>query len=92
MIKKLLGIVILIISFSLGHTAFAVDCFSSCKCRVAYDVIEFGCAWNEICASTQQPNCNPSGNFCCYYELGYCSGSCGTFYFRKCFLDSCNYS
>ena len=65
MIKKLLGIVVLTISFSFGHTAFAVDCFS---------------------------NCVPRNNHCCYFEWGYCPESCGYFYFRKCFLDSCNYT
>lgn len=92
MLKKLLGIVVLTLSFSLGHMAFAVDCFSDCNCRVSYDVYDYGCVWTESCASPVFPNCVPLNNHCCYFEWGYCPGSCGTFYFRKCFLDSCNYT
>ena len=42
--KKLLAIVLLILSFSANQLAFAqVDCFSTGRCRGSWTVVDYGC-------------------------------------------------
>ena len=91
--KKLLGIVLLIISFSSNHLTYAqIECTSTCRCG-SWEVADYGCAYTYTCYDASHLSCEPIYNHCCYYELGYCNnGGCSpSFYFRKCFLDSCNY-
>jgi len=41
--KKLLGIVLLILSFSANHLTYAQDCHSTCRCRTSWEVLDYGC-------------------------------------------------
>ena len=92
--KKLLGIIVLILSFSANHLTYAQqDCHSDCNCRQSWEVLDYGCQFTYNCYDSAHLSCEPVYNHCCYFEWGICSISgCGsTFYFRKCFLDTCNY-
>ncbi|MDX6530171.1 MAG: hypothetical protein QOH41_2461 [Blastocatellia bacterium] len=85
--KRFLGLVLLILSFSAGHLTYA-DCSATCRGR-SWEVLNYGCEFAELeCYGFDHPNCAPTGNTCCYFEQGY-NSSCGLFYFKKCFLDSC---
>jgi len=92
--KKILGIVVLIFSFSVGQLIFAQGCTSTCRCG-NYEIWDYGCTYtNQDCYDIDHLSCYPAGNTCCYYEYGYCPGhQCPGhfFYFRKCYLDSCNH-
>lgn len=92
--KKLLGIVLLVLSFSASHLTYAqVECTSSCRCRQSWEVLNWGCEFTYNCYDIGHQSCAPVYNHCCYFEYGACSsGGCGsTFYFRQCYLDTCNY-
>jgi hypothetical protein len=92
--KRLLAIILLILSFSFNHLTFGqTDCVSTCRCRTSWTVYYTGCAFTFACYDDAHLSCQPGYNHCCYYEYGYCNdGSCGSsFYFRQCFLGNCNY-
>jgi hypothetical protein len=90
--RGFIGLIVLTISFSFNHVAFAQDCIPTCRCGVA-DVLDSGCMWTELGCGTSGgafPNCNLLGNHCCYYEFSSCvTGSCGLFYFKKCYVGNC---
>ena len=89
--KKLLAIVLLILSFSGNQLAFAqVDCFSSGRCRT-WTVSDYGCAFTYTCYDAQHLSCQPVYNHCCYYEIAYCNETGTNITFRKCYLGVCNY-
>ena len=89
--KRLLGIVILILSFSLNHVAFAQgECTSTGHCHSSWEVLDYGCTLTYTCYDINHLSCEPGWNHCCYFEYGY-SDKCGYFYFRQCYLDTCNY-
>jgi hypothetical protein len=95
--KKVFGLVVLTLCFSFNHLTFAQECYSTCRCRQSYEVLDYGCQWTtDSCGTSggQFPNCNLLGSHCCYFENGICeSGYCaGFFTFRQCYLDSCNYT
>lgn len=90
--KRFLGIAVLILSFSANQLAFG-QCFSTCNCRQSWEVLDSGCSFVEwgCCGNPSFPSCYCGANSCCYWEYGYCSVSgCGFFYFKKCFLGTCN--
>ena len=93
--KKLLGLAVLILSFSASHLTYAqVDCTSTCRCSIGWTVLDSGCEYTYDCYDIGHQSCQPGYNHCCYYELGYCNNgtSCQpTFEFRSCYRDTCNY-
>lgn len=94
--RRLIAVVLLILSFSINHVAFAQDCTSTCRCGGVWDVYDSGCTWTELGCGTNGgtfPNCNVLGNHCCYYEYSYCTvGGCGFFTFKKCYVGGCTYT
>ncbi|MDX6446770.1 MAG: hypothetical protein QOH71_3844 [Blastocatellia bacterium] len=85
--KRFVGLVLLVLSFSANHLAYG-DCNATCRGR-SWEVMNYGCEYTTTdCYGIGHPNCYPAGNFCCYYEYAY-NSSCGLFYFKKCYSDSC---
>ena len=89
--KKLLAIVLLILSFSGNQLAFAQDCFSTGRCHGSWTVGDFGCRSTHVCYDAQHLSCPVGQNHCCYVEEGVCNNTGTGFTFRQCFLDTCNY-
>ena len=90
---RFIAAALLTLSFSFNHVVFAQSCDPSCaRCQV-WEVLDYGCQWTELGCGTQggtHPNCNLLGNQCCYFEWSYCvTGTCGFFYFKKCYLGGC---
>jgi hypothetical protein len=90
---RFVAAVFLTVSFSLNHTVFAQSCDPSCSRCTVWEVLDYGCQWTELSCGTQggtHPNCNLTGSHCCYYEWSSCvNGTCGLFYFRKCYVGGC---
>jgi hypothetical protein len=66
--KRLLAMVALIISFSVGHLTFAQECTSSCSARQSWEVLDSGCSFTSHCYDATHLSCQPGYNHCCYYE------------------------
>lgn len=93
--RRFIGLVILTLSFSFNHVAFAQGCNADCKCPT-WEVLDSGCELRELACGTSRgafPNSLVTLNHCCYYEIGSCLlGSCGVFTFRKCYVGGCTYT
>lgn len=94
--KEILSLMVLTVAFSVGHLVYSQECNSTCNCRGNYEITDYGCQYTELSCGTGggvYPNCSLLGSHCCYYEEGTCERtSCpNPFFFRKCYLDSCNY-
>jgi hypothetical protein len=91
--KKLLSIIVLIVSFSL-----TISLMPKSIAIPTATVVSRGKSWIMVVnspptAMTLATNHASRDITTGYFELGICSvSSCGaTFHFRKCFLDTCNY-
>jgi len=93
--KQLLGIAILILSFSASHLTYSqVECTSTCVTVVCELATGIQYRPTNAAPDIGHQSCQPGYNHCCYYELGYCDNgtSCQpTFEFRSCYRDTCNY-
>ena len=88
--KKFLGLVLLILSFSSSHLIYGQDC-NSRGCGGSWEVLNYGCAYTDTDRyDINHQTCAPAGNTRCYFEYGY-NTRCGYFFFKKCYLDSCNH-